>query len=116
MKPWLFLGGAILTEVTATMALRGATDHSALFAIVVVGYLVSFAFMAKVLDLGMPLGVAYGIWGATGVALTAVLGTLLFDEAFTAAMGGGIVLIIAGVLLIEFGHQRAVAGAGGSHE
>ena len=55
----------------------------------------------------MALGVAYGIWGALGVALTAVMSALIFDEALTALMGLGIALIIAGVLTVELGSQAA---------
>jgi small multidrug resistance pump len=51
----------------------------------------------------MPLGVAYGIWAAAGVALTAVIGRLLFKEPFTWLMGLGILLIVGGVLCIELG-------------
>lgn len=51
--------------------------------------------------------VAYGVWGALGVALTAVASSLVFDEALTGLMGLGIVLIIAGVLTVELGSQRA---------
>jgi small multidrug resistance pump len=59
----------------------------------------------------MALGVAYGIWGASGVALTAILSTFLFGEAFTVAMGAGLLLIIAGVLLVETGSHSTDAYA-----
>ena len=52
---------------------------------------------------GMALGVAYGIWAASGVALTAILSKFLFKEPFTWLMGLGIVLIVGGVLCIELG-------------
>ena len=54
-------------------------------------------------DEGLGLGVAYGIWAASGVALTAVASKALFKEPLTALMMGGIALIIAGVLLVELG-------------
>ena len=52
---------------------------------------------------GMPLGIAYGIWAAAGVALTAVGSRLLFAEPLTRKMLGGIAFIVVGVLLIEVG-------------
>ena len=52
---------------------------------------------------GVPLGVAYGIWAAAGVAIIAVVSRLLFDEPLTWVMGLGIVLIVGGVLLVEVG-------------
>ena len=63
--------------------------------------------LALVLRERVPLGVAYGIWGASGVALTAILSTLIYGEPLTPIMVGGIVLIILGVLTIELGSQRA---------
>ncbi len=55
------------------------------------------------LRLGMPLGIAYGIWAAAGVALTAVASRFLFGEPLTRKMLGGIGFIVVGVLLIELG-------------
>ncbi|MBB1020169.1 QacE family quaternary ammonium compound efflux SMR transporter, partial [Dietzia sp. E1] len=63
---------------------------------------------------GLPLGVAYGIWGATGVALTAGLSALIFAEPLTPLMVAGIAVIIAGVLCVELGSQRARARAVGA--
>lgn len=62
--------------------------------------------LTLVLRTGMPIGVAYGIWGAAGTALTAGLAAVVFDDPFTAAIIVGIVLIITGVLLVEFGSHR----------
>jgi small multidrug resistance pump len=107
LRRWLLLGGAILVEVTASLSLKGALETPWLSAVVVVGYVASFTFLGLTLRAGMPLGVAYGIWGATGVALTAVASTLLFAEPFTPLMGAGIALIIGGVLLVELGSQAA---------
>lgn len=107
IRPWLLLAAAIGLEVSASLSLKAALDAPALYAVVVAGYVGSFACLAGVLRAGLPLGVAYGIWGATGVALTATLSTLLFGEPFTPLMGVGIVLIIGGVLLVEIGSQQA---------
>lgn len=49
---------------------------------------------------------AYGIWAATGVALTAVLARLIFDEPLSLTMVFGILLIGAGVLLVEVGSAQ----------
>ena len=107
MTKWLLLAAAILSEVTASLALKGALDDRALYLVVAIGYVTSFVMLSLVLRQGMALGVAYGIWGALGVALTAVMSTLLFDEVFTGLMGVGIALVVAGVLAVELGAQRA---------
>lgn len=114
MRKWLLLAAAILLEVTATLSLRGALDHPALYVLVAVGYIGSFVALAMVLRAGLALGVAYGIWGATGVALTAVLATVLFGDPLTTLMGVGIALVIGGVLCVELGAQAAHARA--AHE
>ena len=101
---WLFLAGAIIAEVSGTLALRmAALGGRGWFAVVGVGYVLAFTLLALALGAGMALGVAYGIWAAAGVALTALLGRLLFGEPFTWVMGVGVALIMGGVLLIEVG-------------
>lgn len=106
MTKWLLLAGAIVAEVTGTMALRATVDHAAWIPLVVAGYLTAFVLLGLTLRTGVPIGVAYGIWGAAGVALTAVLGALIFGELLSIAAIAGIGLIIAGVVLVETGAHR----------
>lgn len=106
---WLLLAASILSEVAASLSLKGSETTPALYAVVAVGYVAAFVFLSSVLKRGMALGVAYGIWGASGVALTAILSSLLFGEAFTLAMGAGLVLVVAGVLLVETGSHPVEA-------
>lgn len=107
MTKWALLAAAITTEVMASLSLRAAIDNAALYLVVVVGYVASFTCLAGVLRRGMPLGVAYGMWGALGVTLTALLSAQLFDEAITRLMWVGMALVVAGVLLVELGSQSA---------
>lgn len=101
---WIFLIGAIVAEVTATLSLKkAAAGHHRWYAIVTIGYLAAFALLTGALSEGLGLGVAYGIWAAAGIAATAVLSHILFKEPFTALMGTGIGFVIAGVLLVELG-------------
>lgn len=99
------LAGAILIEVIATLSLRASDGlrKKAWIAPVVVGYLVSFYLLWLTLALGMPVGVAYGVWTACGVALVAVIARYLFAEPLTWVMALGIALIVGGVLTIELG-------------
>lgn len=104
---WLLLAAAIVSEVAATLSLRAALDHAAWFAAVVAGYLGAFALLGTVLSRGMPVGVAYGIWAAAGVVLTAVVAAVVFGDPFTALMAAGVALVVVGVLLVETGsHPR----------
>jgi small multidrug resistance pump len=109
VRKWALLAGAISTEVAATLSLRASVDNSVWLVVVIAGYLTSFILLTLVLRAGVPVGVAYGIWGALGTAVTAVLAAVLFGDPFTWPIVAGIGLIIAGVLLVEFGSHRAEA-------
>lgn len=101
---WAALMVAIAFEVAGTLSLRvAATGRPQWFGVVVVAYLAAFVALSVALADGLPLGVAYGIWAATGVAATAVLSRVLFREPLTAVMAAGIGLIAVGVLLVEVG-------------
>jgi small multidrug resistance pump len=109
MTRWALLVAAIASEVTGSLALKGALDQRAWYVVAAVGYVTSFVLLLAVLRRGMPLGVAYGIWGALGVAATAVMSAILFHESVTGLMGVGLGLVIAGVLVVELGHQAATS-------
>lgn len=103
MITWLLLTGAVLSEVMATLSLKAAQTTPAFYAVVVGGYAAAFFFLSTTLGRGLPLGVAYGIWAAAGVALTALASKPLFGEPLTPTMLAGIGLIMLGVLLVELG-------------
>ena len=103
---WALLALAIVTEVSATLSLRAATETPAWYGVVAVGYVASFLLLAGVLRAGMSIGVAYGIWAAVGVSATALLAAGLFGEPLTPVMGIGFLTVIAGVLLVELGSHR----------
>lgn len=107
MTKWLLLAAAILSEVTGSLSLKGALDRPALYILVVIGFVAAFLFLSGVLRRGMGLGVAYGIWGALGVATTAVMSAWIFNETLTPLMGAGVIVIIVGVLTVELGAQQA---------
>ena len=101
----VYLVAAIASETTGTLSLKLASDGKGLrwYGVVMVGYLTAFAMLTLALTEGLPLGVAYGIWSAGGVAVTAMASRLLFGEPLTRTMVVGIVLIMAGVLPVELG-------------
>jgi small multidrug resistance pump len=107
MRSWGLLVAAVASEVTATLALKGALDRPVLYLVVVAGYLAAFTLLSLVFRAGMSLGVAYGIWAALGVVGTALLSAAVFGEALTPAMLVGIALVVAGVLAVEVGSHRA---------
>ncbi|RJO69367.1 QacE family quaternary ammonium compound efflux SMR transporter [Nocardia panacis] len=101
----LFLALAIACEITATVSLKLAEGFTKLAPsiVVVLGYIAAFYFLSQSLKRGMPIGVAYGIWSAIGVAAIAVIGVLFLSEHLTLIQVGGIALVILGVLALELG-------------
>jgi small multidrug resistance pump len=102
---YVFLAGAIGAEVIATMSLRASEGFSkAPYAVVVVaGYIAAFALLALALQRDLPLGIAYGIWAAVGVAAVAILSVPIFGESLSAIQAFGLVLVILGVFALEVG-------------
>lgn len=105
MTKWALLAGAVITEVSATLSLKGALSHPWLYLVVVAGYLAAFTCLDRMLRAGMALGVAYGLWGALGVAATAILSSWFFAESLSPVAVLGIIFIMAGVLAVELGHR-----------
>lgn len=99
----LYLFGAITFEVMATLSLKLVSDGKGAkwYAPVFVGYAAAFVLLTCALSSGFPLGVAYGIWSAGGVAVTAVASRILFRESLNRVTVLGIALIAIGVLLVE---------------
>lgn len=103
MKKWALLIAAVLGELIASLCLKAALEHPGLYAVVVVGYVMSFALLGAVLREGLGLGVAYGIWGALGVTLTAVMSSLIFGENLNGQICFGLAVIVSGVCLVQVG-------------
>ena len=98
----LILFFAILSEVVGTVALKASEGFARLGpnVLVVVGYGLSFFFLALALK-QIPLGVAYAIWSGLGTAGAVLAGILVWRESLSLAGVAGIVLIIAGVILLN---------------
>src|SRR5699024_76786 len=67
---------------------------------VVVSYALSFYLLSLCLTF-LPLSLAYAFWAGTWTALTAIAGILIWDEAATFLKGIDIILIIAGIILLN---------------
>lgn len=102
--PWVLLGFAIVLEVIATTFLKLSDGFTRLVPsiVVLVGYAGTFYLLALALR-GLPLGVAYGVWAAVGVALVAIVGAVFLGEGMTWIQVVGIVLVISGVMALEMG-------------
>lgn len=102
--PYLYLALAISSEICATLSLKFSEGFSRLVPsiVVVLGYVLSFAFLAQCLK-HVPVSVAYAIWSGVGTAVIAGIGFAFLGESLGAWKVLGIVLIIAGVVALNLG-------------
>ncbi|MFG2572081.1 DMT family transporter [Streptomyces sp. NPDC048481] len=101
---YLTLAGAIAAEVAATTVMKYSDGFSRFWPslLTVVGYVVSFFLLAQTLKT-VGIGIAYAIWAGTGTAAIALLGLTLFGESLTLTKAAGLLLIIAGVVVLNLG-------------
>jgi small multidrug resistance pump len=106
---YLFLAFAIVSEVIGTTFLKLTSGEKSVwwaYVIVVVGYVVSFVMLSLTLRSGVPLGIAYAIWAGIGVVLVAIISWVFFHESLTWQQIAGMVLVAAGVALLELGGAK----------
>ena len=99
---YLWLAGAILSEVIATSSLKASNGFTRLLpsVLVVLGYGTAFYCLSQTLKT-IPVGVAYAIWSGLGTVLIALVGLVLYKQRLDAAAMAGMGLIIAGVLVMN---------------
>lgn len=109
MKNWLFLGAAIVAEVIATSSLKASDGFTRVLPsmIVVIGYGISFYFLALTLKT-IPVGIAYAIWSGLGIVLISLIGWFVFAQKLDVASMVGMLLIIAGVIVINLFSKTSV--------
>lgn len=73
---------------------------------VVAGYGLAFYFLSLTLRV-IPMGVAYAVWSAVGIALVSLIGWLVYDQRLDAPALLGMGLIIAGVAVIQLFSRTA---------
>jgi len=102
MNHWLALAIAICGEVIATSALKASNEFTRLIPsiIVVAGYGTAFYFMAISMRV-LPVGIMYAIWSGMGIVLVSVIGWLVYKQTLDFPSMLGMVLIIAGVIVIN---------------
>jgi small multidrug resistance pump len=99
---WVFLLIAIVSEVIGSTGLKASQGFTKLLpsAVVVIGYASAFYFLSLALKT-VPLNTAYAVWSGLGTALIALLGVVFLRESINLPMAVGILLIIAGVVVLN---------------
>jgi small multidrug resistance pump len=109
MSGYLYLIVAVVAEVVATSALKMTNQFTRLVpsVVVVLGYAVAFYCLSQVLKT-IPVGLAYAIWSGLGIVLVTAVGTVLFKQIPDLAAIIGMVLIVAGVVVINVFSKTSV--------
>lgn len=99
---WFYLAIAIVAEVIGTAALKASDgfNNSISSTVCIVGYGIAFYLLSIVVKT-VPIGVAYAIWAGAGIVLIAAVGAFQFKQIPDLPAVLGMVLIIAGVLVIN---------------
>lgn len=99
---YLFLVITIVAEVIGTTAMARSDGFTRLWPSVTsfVSYGVAF-YLLSLVTRTMPIGVVYAIWSGSGIVLVAATSWLLFGERLDLPATIGIVMIVAGVLIIN---------------
>ncbi|WP_030564759.1 DMT family transporter [Streptomyces aureocirculatus] len=98
------LAAAIAAEVAGTTAMKYSEGFSRLWPslLTVAGYLLAFSLLAQTLKT-LSVGTAYAIWAGVGTAAVAVIGMLFLGESTNLVKISGILLVIAGVVVLNLG-------------
>ncbi|WP_095590693.1 SMR family transporter [Actibacterium ureilyticum] len=99
---YVYLVLAIVTETIGTTALQASQQFTKPLpsVIVVVGYAVSFYFLAQALRF-MPVGIVYAVWSGLGIVLIAGIAFFAFGQRIDLPAMIGMGLIIAGIVVIH---------------
>ncbi len=108
MKGYLFLAIAIVLEVIGTSALKFSQQFTRLVPTAVMGvcYIAAFYFLSLTLKT-IPVGISYAIWSGVGIVLISLVGMLEFKEIPDWPAVIGLLLIIAGVIVINLFSKTA---------
>lgn len=102
MKTYFILFLAIAFETAATSFLKQSEQFTKLIpsVLTVLGYAAAFYCLSLVLK-SIPVGIAYAIWSGVGIIFISLIGLFIFKQHLDFPAVLGLVLIIAGVVVIN---------------
>ncbi|MBP3846984.1 multidrug efflux SMR transporter [bacterium] len=100
---WIYLLIASIFEVGWPLGLKIATNSQyrilwIIFAIIAMALSGIFLYLAQK---QIPIGTAYAIWTGIGASCTFLIGVLVFHDILNLMRALGVILIIAGVVLLK---------------
>jgi len=104
---WSLVGISVISEVLGTVALRHSLGFSKILPAGAAGacYVLAVWLMALAMR-QLEMSITYAVWAASGTALTAIVGILLYEEAISTYKLLGLALVVLGVIVLSLA-QRA---------
>lgn len=99
---YVYLAIAIGSELIGSSLLKASEGFSKLYPTIglVVAFVTSFFFLSLSLKT-IPLNTAYALWSGIGIVCTTIISVLIWKEKINTASVAGIILIIAGVVILN---------------
>ena len=105
---YLMLAAAIISEVTATTAMKQSLGFTrpVWIAVTVIGYGVAFYLLSLTLK-SIPTGIAYAIWSGVGIVLISAAAWAFQGQKLDTPALIGMALIISGVVVMNVFSQAS---------
>jgi small multidrug resistance pump len=102
---YVFLLLAIASELVGTSLLKATEGFSRLWPTLwsLTGYALSFLALSLAIQRGLNVSIGYAIWSGLGTTLIVVIGALFLHQTVTVAQVVGLILVIAGVVVLNLG-------------
>ncbi len=103
---WLYLILAGLFEIGWPVGLKMAQQAETRLSgiIIAVSFMAASGFLLWLAQKQIPLGTAYAVWTGIGAAGTFLVGIWFYGDATSLARYFGVLLIIAGVVVLKLAH------------
>lgn len=102
----LFL--AIGSEQIGTSAMKASNGFSSLplTILAIAGYTLSMVWFGRSMKI-LPMGFAYALWVGIGMIVSSLIGIFVFSELLTPAVLVGILMVFAGILVLNSSQAEA---------
>jgi small multidrug resistance pump len=110
MMRWLLLATGILTELCGSTCMKLSDGFSNIYASILTFVFWGISFTAFIFALKhFDLSFAYAIWAGMGILLVSLIGILYFKEPAGSMKVLSIIVIVAGVIMLNLSENPAAA-------
>ena len=110
MMRWLLLATGILTELAGSTCMKLSDGFSNIYASILTFVFWGISFTVFIFALKhFDLSFAYAIWAGMGILLVSMIGILYFKEPASSMKVMSIIVIVAGVIMLNLSDVRAGA-------